>query len=174
MPYFTTSSGKIELMIKLSDADLCSVGGRDAEPYVLELLQESYIENQLIKLDPQTVKEELAEYGAWDDQELNNHERNITRLIWIACGDVSEQSHETLENLRIYDNGGKTLDRYTAVFTNRSNRNGLYDALGFSENPFDPLGFGQYTTAMDGLHLGKLTKYENLPENARQYVENNL
>lgn len=38
----------------------------------------------------------------------------------------------------IFDNGGKTVDRYTGVLT----RTG--DVVGFNENPFHPCGFGQF------------------------------
>jgi hypothetical protein len=37
----------------------------------------------------------------------------------------------------VFDNKGKTYDRYTVIFWNG-------DVLGASEDPFHPLGFGQY------------------------------
>jgi len=42
-----------------------------------------------------------------------------------------------MRTFRIFDNGGKTLDRYTLI-----NSDG--DVFGFDEHPFHPLGFGQY------------------------------
>ena len=38
----------------------------------------------------------------------------------------------------IFDNGGKTVDRYTGVLTKTG------DVVGFNENPFHPCGFGQF------------------------------
>lgn len=78
------------------------------------------------------------------------------------------------DKLRIYDNGGKTLDRYTAIFMDRtySNSGNLKEALAFSENPF--VCFGQHTSAMPGRHLGKRIKLEDLPDNARKFVEQNI
>jgi len=77
--------------------------------------------------------------------------------------------------IRIYDNGGKTYDRYTAIFMDRPERGaGIYEALGFNDNPFHPLGFGQHTSAMPGRHLGKRIALEALPDKARQFVTQNM
>ncbi len=38
----------------------------------------------------------------------------------------------------IFDNGGKTVDRYTGIITKTG------DVVGFNENPFHPCGFGQF------------------------------
>ena len=40
--------------------------------------------------DAEDLRAELDESGAWDDEELSDHEENIERMIWIACGDVAE------------------------------------------------------------------------------------
>lgn len=77
--------------------------------------------------------------------------------------------------LRIYDNGGKTVDRYTVVFLDRpTHQQGIYEALGFNEEPFHPQGFGQHTTATPGRHLGKRITLHALPPNARKFVKQNL
>jgi hypothetical protein len=78
--------------------------------------------------------------------------------------------------IRIYDNGGKTFDRYTFVFPSldvpRNN-----DYYGSSENPFHPQGFGQfcgecpYPEHRNYRHLGKLIPPESLPEQARKWFE---
>jgi hypothetical protein len=83
-------------------------------------------------------------------------------------------------NYRIYDNGGATQDRYTAVFLNDpqspyANRDQMiYAAIGFDETPFSPLGFGQHTTARLGNHLGKRIAIRDLPEDARKFVTQEL
>lgn len=46
------------------------------------------IKRQLKKINPEQLKKELYDYGAWDDQQLNNHDENIQRILWIACGDI--------------------------------------------------------------------------------------
>lgn len=88
---WTCSSGRIELQIKLEDAENCSHSGRCDED-VEALLKVPYIVKQLAKLDPELVRKELREYGAWDDEELADHEVNLSRLLWIACGDVREEN----------------------------------------------------------------------------------
>jgi len=79
--------------------------------------------------------------------------------------------------IRVYDNGGKSYDRYTLVMpdmdTPRTN-----DYWGFSENPFHPQGFGQFAGEYPLLKnydsLGKLIPIESLPEQARKFVEQNI
>lgn len=77
----------IVLNIKKTDAAKgCHPGQCDKD--VKELSQKPYIAKQLNKLDPEQVKQELSDYGAWDDQELQDHNENLQRILWIACGDI--------------------------------------------------------------------------------------
>ena len=76
---------------------------------------------------------------------------------------------------RIYDNGGRSADRYTACFkmSRTSYGHNYYPYVAFDENPFDPQGFGQYgdnPTPIDGPHLGKRIGFEKLPEKAQKYI----
>ena len=32
----------------------------------------------------------LREYGAWDDKELNNHEENKHRILWLLSGNFQD------------------------------------------------------------------------------------
>lgn len=48
----------------------------------------------------------------------------------------------TIEMTALYDNGGETLDRYTALFAHLESGETWY--LGMSEHPFHPQGFGQH------------------------------
>lgn len=75
-----------------------------------------------------------------------------------------------MKNVRIYDNGGKTFDRYTAVYLDQPENRGLYAARGMSEYPFHPMGFGQYCAAMLGRHLGKRITFEDLPPDCQRLV----
>lgn len=68
---------------------------------------------------------------------------------------------------RIYDNGGKTYDRYTLITEDNS-------VFGFNGNPFHPQGFGQYAGDWEGgstRHLGKKITVASLPEQAKRYVK---
>ena len=49
-----------------------------------------YIKKQLDKLSPELVAKCLKELGAWDAEELSNHEDNLSRLLWVACSDLVE------------------------------------------------------------------------------------
>lgn len=79
--------------------------------------------------------------------------------------------------IRIYDNGGKTVDRYTLVVPS-VNEPGKLDMYGFNDAPYHPQGFGQYAGAYPRTgsysHLGKLVSLSDLPEQARRFVEETL
>lgn len=57
--------------------------------------------------------------------------------------------------LRVYDNGGKTADRYTVVFAKTGK--GFY--VGFNETPFHP-AFGIYQHGESSKRLGGKTYYD--------------
>jgi hypothetical protein len=38
------------------------------------------------------LREELRGYGARDGDELADDEQNILRMLWLACGDIIEES----------------------------------------------------------------------------------
>lgn len=79
-----------------------------------------------------------------------------------------------MKNVKIYDNGGKTFDRYTAVYLDQPEAAGLYGARGMSEHPFYAQGFGMYCSAMPGKHLGKRIKFEELPADCQKLVKQDL
>ena len=76
------------------------------------------------------------------------------------------------ETVRIYDNSGKTFDRYTAVFMDQPERDGCFAALAMSVDPFHPQGIGQHTEAMPGRHLGRRVGIDALPQACRRFMEN--
>lgn len=81
---------------------------------------------------------------------------------------------ETMD-VRIYDNGGKTADRYTAVYMDEPERQkGLYACVGMDDRPFSPQGFGQHGVAMPGAHLGKRIDFADLPKDCQRLVRQDL
>jgi hypothetical protein len=81
--------------------------------------------------------------------------------------------------VRCYDNGGKTFDRYTVVFTGRYTHKTrqCFWYVGMSENPFHPQGFGQHGEQkylpIDRPtygHIGKKIKFEQLPTDCKKLV----
>lgn len=78
-------------------------------------------------------------------------------------------------NIRIYDNGGKTFDRYTVVYMDYPERqHNTFAAVGMNSEPFHPQGFGQHCTAMPGRHLGKRISFEELPKDCQKLVLQDL
>jgi hypothetical protein len=80
-------------------------------------------------------------------------------------------------NIRCYDNGGKTFDRYTVIYMDEPEPNAgrnLFASVGMSENPFHPQGFGQHCAAMPGKHLGKRISFYQLPDKCRKLVMQDL
>jgi len=70
---------------------------------------------------------------------------------------------------KIYDNGGKTFDRYT-ILTEPYHFGKSCEALGLSDNPESPQGFSQWGDAYEGDHLGKEIRLEKLPENIQNHI----
>lgn len=85
--------------------------------------------------------------------------------------------------VRCYDNGGRSADRYTVVYAGRYDHkaNG-YLYIGMSENPFHPQGVGMHGDAPNYIdnrgysqkggysHLGKAISFDDLPEQCRRAV----
>ena len=88
--WFATSSGRIELQLKESDAYTGSHQG-SCDDDIAWLRKLPYIAKQLAALDPALLAAELKEYGAWDTAELADHDANLSRILWLACGDICEE-----------------------------------------------------------------------------------
>jgi hypothetical protein len=68
----------------------------------------------------------------------------------------------------IFDNGGKTFDRYTVIFDDGS-------ALGLSHNPDSPLGFSQWSEAIvETKKLGMSLTLTELPEHVQRHIKTRL
>jgi hypothetical protein len=77
--------------------------------------------------------------------------------------------------LRCYDNGGKSVDRYTIIPPRwarayRHEWEGTFDAIGACPRPFHPQGVGMHTRAMPGHHLGKRVKWSELPTDVQRFA----
>jgi hypothetical protein len=44
-----------------------------------------------ININPDLIRAELKEYGAWDNEDLKDDNQNKKRLIWIAAGNVRDE-----------------------------------------------------------------------------------
>lgn len=88
--WWCAGSGRIELKLPLDGAEGCHHPG-PCDDDVRELSRVPAVAQQLAALDPGVVRDELREYGAWDTAELANHEQNLQRLLWLACGDIADE-----------------------------------------------------------------------------------
>ena len=87
--YWTDSYGFIELNITKAQAHIGHHQGQcDSDIQALRCVPA--IKVQLSRLDPVKVREVLREFGAWTQVELSDHDANLDRLLWIACGDIVE------------------------------------------------------------------------------------
>lgn len=76
--------------------------------------------------------------------------------------------------IRVYDNGGETLDRYTVVFTNKR-VNGRFMYLGMSDNPYSPNGAGfrgECESPRMGANVGREVSFQDLPASCKRLVLN--
>jgi hypothetical protein len=76
--------------------------------------------------------------------------------------------------LRIHDNGGRTIDRYTVVYDELVTTipdETMYSGLGMSENPFHPQGFCQHGEVHPDADLGRQILFAELPADCQKAVE---
>jgi hypothetical protein len=88
--WFTSGCGRIEIGMTLDDAKYGAHQGQCDED-VLALAKVPEIETQLEAIDPTVLVRELQEYGAWDENELADHQQNLQRILWLACNDIKEE-----------------------------------------------------------------------------------
>ena len=70
--------------------DDCTRLGVPADNVVKHWLTDPKVKAQLSKIPADAIRAHLKEYGAWYSEELGNHEENLMRTLWIACGDCKE------------------------------------------------------------------------------------
>lgn len=77
--------------------------------------------------------------------------------------------------LRIFDNGGRSADRYTVIaprwakdYYDSSQR--LWFCIGCNSEPFHPQGIGMCSYAIPGSHLGKRIHWDTLPPDVQKFA----
>lgn len=71
----------------------CSHSGQcddDVEAWIDRVRKQIASDDFPNKPTPELIREELREYGAWDDEELANDEQNFRRIVWLAAGSISD------------------------------------------------------------------------------------
>lgn len=61
---------------------------RDCSEDVESLKKQLHIREQLDKINPESLRNELKEFGAWTEEELSDHEENLSRILWDACAKI--------------------------------------------------------------------------------------
>lgn len=74
--------------------------------------------------------------------------------------------------LSVFDDGGKSFDRYTIVL--KEKEHGKWVCLGLSINTTSPNGFSQFSNCEVGPHLGKKIKWNALPAHVKKHAEERL
>jgi hypothetical protein len=78
-------------------------------------------------------------------------------------------------NIKCYDNGGESADRYTVIYLNYPEYYpGSFMSVGCDDKPFHPQGIGMHCAAVPGDHLGKEIKFTDLPKDVQTLVKQDL
>ena len=86
---YTTGSGKIEIEITKKQAQKGYHAGQ-CDKDIEGLRRIPAVKRQLAKIDKAVLIDELRPWGAWADEELQDHEENLDRFLWLACADIVE------------------------------------------------------------------------------------
>ncbi len=81
---------RFELCMTLAEARAAAHPG-PCDSDVAELAIKPDIARQLAAIDPDAMRAELREYGAWDAAELSDHAANLLRVVWLAAGNIAEE-----------------------------------------------------------------------------------
>ena len=73
--------------------------------------------------------------------------------------------------MAVYDNQGKSLDRYTVVLHEFADAENHYTCLAMSSNPTHPQGIGLHSSCKMGKHMGKRIKFYQLPSECQIVVK---
>lgn len=87
--YWTSSSGRLYLRLTEEQVSTGHHSG-DCQADVEAIAQDESLAPQLTQWSPDDLRLELREYGAWSDEELADPKMNLTRMLWIACGDCAD------------------------------------------------------------------------------------
>ena len=88
---YTTNRGWVDIEMTLEQAQSVAGSGEQFEN-VKVLSQVPEIKSQLDKIDKDKLKKELSDFGAWTDEQLDNHDENLIRILWIAGGEIADYS----------------------------------------------------------------------------------
>lgn len=88
--YFNYSNYGNDLYLTKADAMLFTSGG-DKSGDVDFLLSKPSIQKQVLNWNEDSLRKELGEYGAWSEEELENHAENLKRFVWLSASNIAEE-----------------------------------------------------------------------------------
>ena len=80
---------RFAITMTLGQAKAASHAGSCDEDVAI-LSKQSGIVKQLKAIDPDDLRAELKGYGAWDEEDLADHDANVLRILWIAAGEITD------------------------------------------------------------------------------------
>jgi len=80
---------RFELDLPADVVDACSHSGPVDDDVAAALLRDD-VSVEFDRIDPEDLRAELKECGAWDDEELSDYEQNRARILWLAAGNICE------------------------------------------------------------------------------------
>lgn len=86
---YNSSNYGNDLRLTRKDAESVSHSG-SCDDDVDYLITKPYVKKQLDNINPEKLRKELYEYGAWDNEQLSDHNENLKRWVWISGGDIVE------------------------------------------------------------------------------------
>ena len=87
---WSAGSGRaLHLEMTREQAESAAHSGR-CDDDVDTLLHDPEIARQIETWDADALAAELREYGAWDAEELADHDANLARMVWLAANDITE------------------------------------------------------------------------------------
>ncbi|ANS03591.1 hypothetical protein [uncultured Mediterranean phage uvDeep-CGR2-KM21-C345] len=63
----------------------------DVRTAIADIINRTDIRLELNKIDKESLKKELEQFGTWNKKELSNHNDNLARILWLASCDINEQ-----------------------------------------------------------------------------------
>jgi hypothetical protein len=101
---------RFELNLPIAVVLSCSQPGKDASEDVEAALRRyPSLLADIRDLDPFLVREELSEYGAWDEEELADDEENAERLVWLAACELKDELFRLLTENGLSDQDANWL-----------------------------------------------------------------
>jgi len=89
---YWSSFNRLELQMTLEDAESMSHSGQ-CDVDVAIGRHKAYIAKQLDAIGQNELFRELLDYG-FDEESLEDHSANLTRLLWLAANDIVENQNE--------------------------------------------------------------------------------